>query len=530
MIALAAFVAAIVWAWNNVDWFREGILNLWAKLQSVGDWISSVFTVAWTGLGDAISWTWNTLIKPVLDLFHDIAIFVGQAIIALAIGPLVLAWKGLGVAFQWCYDTLIKPTFEAFAEMASWLSENALRPACNGIKLAWQLMCTLIQWCYDTIVAPVFRAFAAVGSWLWNNALSPVFDLIKAGWQRMSDMFTSVYGTHLHPLFQAFADRVRWFKDTFTLLVDGIIGVWDRLRDGFKKPVVWVVDTVYNKGIGGLWNQAKAIIPLPDFKPAPTFAVGGAVRGPGSATSDSIIARLSHGEHVLTAREVRAAGGHGAVARWRERLLTGGLPAFATGGPVTWQELSAAIKQGIPRARITDTMRPGAADMHGRGKAIDIAGPRPLDMPFMLSVNRWIASNYPSSYELIHTQPGAVNLKSGRPHTYNPQTRAGHVNHVHWANAGGGLADTVSGWVESGYNWMLDKVRALFDAVTGPLRNSVKSLFGGGELPHLMARGQVDTLFDSTRDKLFGIAGDSGGAPGGDVPGTGVQRWAPLVL
>ncbi|WP_226360735.1 hypothetical protein [Pseudonocardia sp. ICBG1142] len=206
VIALAAFVAAIVWAWNNVDWFREGILNLWAKLQSVGDWISSVFTVAWTGLGDAISWTWNTLIKPVLDLFHDIAIFVGQAIIALAIGPLVLAWKGLGVAFQWCYDTLIKPTFEAFAEMASWLSENALRPACNGIKLAWQLMCTLIQWCYDTIVAPVFRAFAAVGSWLWNNALSPVFDLIKAGWQRMSDMFTSVYGTHLHPLFQAFAD------------------------------------------------------------------------------------------------------------------------------------------------------------------------------------------------------------------------------------------------------------------------------------------------------------------------------------
>ncbi|WP_226359801.1 hypothetical protein [Pseudonocardia sp. ICBG1142] len=114
VIALAAFVAAIVWAWNNVDWFREGILNLWAKLQSVGDWISSVFTVAWTGLGDAISWTWNTLIKPVLDLFHDIAIFVGQAIIALAIGPLVLAWKVSASRSSGGYDTLIKPDVRGF--------------------------------------------------------------------------------------------------------------------------------------------------------------------------------------------------------------------------------------------------------------------------------------------------------------------------------------------------------------------------------------------------------------------------------
>lgn len=63
-------------------------------------------------------------------------------------------------------------------------------------------------------------------------------------------------------------------------------------------------------------------------------AFGGPIIGPGTGTSDSINARLSHGEHVLTADEVKGAGGHGAVAAWRQRMKAGALPAFAMGGPV----------------------------------------------------------------------------------------------------------------------------------------------------------------------------------------------------
>jgi hypothetical protein len=40
-----------------------------------------------------------------------------------------------------------------------------------------------------------------------------------------------------------------------------------------------------------------------------TFMVGGEVRGPGSGTSDSVPARLSDGEFVLTAKAIRGAGG-----------------------------------------------------------------------------------------------------------------------------------------------------------------------------------------------------------------------------
>jgi hypothetical protein len=75
------------------------------------------------------------------------------------------------------------------------------------------------------------------------------------------------------------------------------------------------------------------------------LAMGGPIFGPGTGTSDSILARLSAGEHVWTAKEVAAAGGHSAVEAIRQ-LVLGRSPrtrypgdgsagiAFAEGGAV----------------------------------------------------------------------------------------------------------------------------------------------------------------------------------------------------
>lgn len=73
---------------------------------------------------------------------------------------------------------------------------------------------------------------------------------------------------------------------------------------------------------------------------------GGPIAGVGTATSDSNLYRLSKGEHVLSAREVRGLGGHGAVERIRT-AARGGLGGFATGGPVL--EQFQAMNRGIGR-------------------------------------------------------------------------------------------------------------------------------------------------------------------------------------
>lgn len=61
------------------------------------------------------------------------------------------------------------------------------------------------------------------------------------------------------------------------------------------------------------------------------FAAGGRVDGPGPKGRDSIPAMLAPGEHVVTSREVDAAGGHRAVEQWRKSLMSGMRPGAAGG-------------------------------------------------------------------------------------------------------------------------------------------------------------------------------------------------------
>jgi biotin operon repressor len=94
--------------------------------------------------------------------------------------------------------------------------------------------------------------------------------------------------------------------------------------------------------------------------PLPGLATGGPIVGPGTGTSDSILARLSRGEHVLTDQEVRAAGGHDAIYRLRRALLERRLPRFANGG-----EVSSAL------ARVTSTTTsPSTSSVTGMDRGV----------------------------------------------------------------------------------------------------------------------------------------------------------------
>lgn len=65
----------------------------------------------------------------------------------------------------------------------------------------------------------------------------------------------------------------------------------------------------------------------------PGRAAGGPIFGPGTGTSDDVLIRASNGEHMLTAREVAAMGGHSAVLEFRRQLMAA--RGYATGGEVT---------------------------------------------------------------------------------------------------------------------------------------------------------------------------------------------------
>ncbi|WP_062381977.1 tape measure protein [Pseudomonas abietaniphila] len=70
-------------------------------------------------------------------------------------------------------------------------------------------------------------------------------------------------------------------------------------------------------------NAAKANHTLPGY------ATGGLISGPGNGESDSIVARLSNGEYIMTAAATKMFG-----TGLLDQMNAGRIPAFAAGGPV----------------------------------------------------------------------------------------------------------------------------------------------------------------------------------------------------
>lgn len=114
-------------------------------------------------------------------------------------------------------------------------------------------------------------------------------------------------------------------------------------------------------------------------------ATGGPVIGPGTGTSDDVPYMLSNGEHILTAREVAAAGGHEAIFRMRRALLGGGetvgrlaAPVRMSGGGVDPGLASLVADLRSALSQLPGAVRAGSAEgsrigTEGRFRAFDAA-------------------------------------------------------------------------------------------------------------------------------------------------------------
>ncbi|WP_433357816.1 hypothetical protein ACQP25_44470 (plasmid) [Microtetraspora malaysiensis] len=270
VLAIAALVAGVIWAYNNVGWFRD------------------LCNAAFKAIGAVASWLWNNALKPAFDW---IASFVTNT---------------LGPAVSWLWAKVFKPALDAIGQGSKVLWQQYLKPA-----LEWVV--SFIQ----TKVAPVV-------SWLYNNVFKPA-------WDKIGEIVSFVWNKVLKPGFEALVNFVtKTIPDAFDKGVSLIKKFWDGLKKIAAAPVDFVVNTVYMKGIKPVWDFIAGKVGM-DPLPAVTFkgfATGGPVYGPGGPRSDSIPAMLSNGEYVVNAAQTKR------WFWLIDAINRGVLPGFAGGGGV----------------------------------------------------------------------------------------------------------------------------------------------------------------------------------------------------
>lgn len=385
----------------------------------------------------------------------------------------------------------------------------------------------------ETFRNVVNSAFGAVGSFIgftWDRGIRPVFHAIVGGLKWVGENFMGA---------------VRWISDT-----------WGNLRGATSRPINFMIGTVWNNGILRAWNAIAGLLPgigpIAPLALIPGFRHGGAVRGPGTGTSDDVLMYGSNNEHMWTDREVQAAGGHREVEALRAAALNGTLahyrnggpiiPGFAGGGPI-YQQLFGLVRGAFPQANLNSGFRSGDPGYHGRGQAVDLGQQGRsggLGHPYLANMGRWLHDTHGRGLaELIYDGFGddRPDLLNGRPHTYNANTRGQHRNHVHAAvrsmadlGGGGGILGSIGGAIGGVVSFFRDKVGGIFRDITDPLGGLIDRTVG---VPPPAFRGIPKGMFTKFRDAALGFLlgkADGQDAASGAVGLGGYGKGAPFYV
>lgn len=389
------------------------------------------------------------------------------------------------------------------------------------------------------------------------TSLNEMFNLnsisLQSIWTAFAVALQATVDTTIKPMFDSFKPMLEQLEQWFTDTVTNIGKIWEGIKEPVAAPSRFIVNEVYNKGIKEAWNKVNTFLGLPPLDAyTVAFASGGAAKGRGTGTSDSIPARLSNNEHVVTAKEVAGAGGHREVERvrsmWRHGVSPGmdGVAKFAQGGAVVFghptggievtpqqQSMWDAVKTAFPNATLNSGLRHadvGAGfDYHMRGMAVDLGGPRE-------QIADWINATYRAqTLELILGDGYQHNLWHGEPHQYSAATLADHGGsnaHTHWAAAGPVTSDgKIISMAGAGMAAMsyVQQVEEAWKSVMDPIRATVPK--GGDSSVSKMPELGFNKFHDEVKKFLIGKATEKDKAilSAGSIPGAGVERWRGVV-
>lgn len=582
ILGIAALVAGLMWAYKNVDWFRDAVNKAWAWIQMAFQKVMTVVgpIMTWFGenihyVGDAAIWLWSNAIQPAWAAISAAVSWAWTTVISPVLGFIIGLVRLVGGAYLWLWTNVVQPVLGWIGQAISWVWVTFLQPILASWLSAIQKIGGVISWLWTTVVQPVFGWIGDRIKWVWDTFIHPVFSWISGATGDIGTDMNNLWANVIQPVWTWIGDKIHWVWehvikpawDGIKGFVAGIGGFFGSIRDGVVGAVKWIgeqitkvigaIDKFFNKTV--TWDPAKikAQMDAPGQQTSPlgghnptaapatgnpfTHATGGWVNGPGGPTDDQVPILASNKEFVVRASAAQPNAG------LLEAINAG---RYAAGGWVapTWQNMPAKWAP-IQRA---------AGDTVGT----DIAGTG--DYLLEAEKQRILGT------ALAAAQAGAGGSSGPARDAFISALRTKLGTRYVWGAAGPDVFDCSGlmswGLQQAGLNLGRQTAQGFNETVAHTTAETLGNMvtFDTGRLPG--QAGHIGAIVDglagmmlhtdgagparispyrgrdggplSILDPFGGSTGGAGGVGGGDpaqfgglaVPGSGVERWRGRVL
>lgn len=241
VVAIMAVIGVITLLWNKCEWFRDGVIAIWATIkagfQIAFEWLSGIFASIgqffvdlWTKITTIFSnvagWLDTYLVQPISTAFQAIMNFINQYIIQ----PLQSLWNDyIYPIVSKIIEIIMKVVeiiFSLYKGIAIWIYQNVIQPIINYVTDLFNKIVTTITKLWNKMV----EVFSKVASWVNKNVISPITNTVNS----FKDKAISVFNTIWNKITSVFGKVGSWFKGKFQDAYNGITSIFSKLSSFFS--------------------------------------------------------------------------------------------------------------------------------------------------------------------------------------------------------------------------------------------------------------------------------------------------------
>ena len=228
---IAAFAAAFVYCWNNVEGFKEKVTEAFNTVCGI---VSGVVSTVW----DVIQTVWGAIKPFVVDVFSGIATIIGE-VFTIILDIVVPVVEGIWNTIQAVWGA-IKPYVEAiFGGIADYL---------GGI---WDVIYSVIKGALDIIKAVMDGDWGAIKDIVIN-----MVEGIKDGIQRTWDGIKQIISTVLDAIKSGVSSAWEGIKSAISSALDTIKSVVSSIWESIKSKISSVLDGIKSV-VSTAWEAVK---------------------------------------------------------------------------------------------------------------------------------------------------------------------------------------------------------------------------------------------------------------------------------